>query len=308
MTEIMRGKTVLFTGASRGMGRVAAIQLAQLGAEILVVGHNQTRGSAAVEEIRRSAGSAVFLRADMADAAEVCELAHAVLARGDSIDVLINSAGGIAPSAARTREGVDRGFAQNFLGAFLLTRLLEERLLASTPARVVNVGSAAHRLLKRVDVDTLMRPEADAPRGRIRKGKHQMRSYQTAKLAMITWTGGLARRWQGRVTANILDPAIVKGHSGEQYEGPISMRVLMNHLIPFFVAKSMARGSQQYLRLATDPELANVSGVYFVSGSEKNESRSPLSLDPAVQKHIDDVAEEWAAPYLESAQPAARVP
>jgi NAD(P)-dependent dehydrogenase (short-subunit alcohol dehydrogenase family) len=73
-----------------------------------------------------------------------------------------------------------------------------------------------------------------------------MRSYQTAKLAMTTWTYRLARRWEGRVTANVLDPGIVKGQSGEQYEGPASMRVLMSHVIPFFVAKSMERGPQQY--------------------------------------------------------------
>ena len=131
----MNGKTVLFTGASRGMGRFAAIELARLGAEILVVGHNQARGSAAVEAIRGTGGSARFLRADMGDAAEVGALATAVLAPGGPVHVLIHSAGGLLPADARTGEGVDRGFAQNFLGAFLLTRLLEERLLASAPAR-----------------------------------------------------------------------------------------------------------------------------------------------------------------------------
>src|SRR5215472_53497 len=129
------GKTVLFTGASRGMGRFAAIELARLGAEILVVGHNEARGAAAVEAIRDTGGSARFLCADMGDAADVCELAASVLARSGPVHVLIHSAGGLLPAAARTREGVDRGFAQNFLGAFLLTRLLQERLLASAGDR-----------------------------------------------------------------------------------------------------------------------------------------------------------------------------
>ena len=181
----MKGKTVLFTGASRGMGRFAAIELARLGAEILVVGHHEARGEAAVGAIRRTGGSAHFLRADMGDAAEVSALATAVLARTGPVHVLIHSAGSLLPADARTREGVDRGFAQNFLGAFLLTRLLEER-----------------------------------------------------------------------------------------------------------------RGSQQYVRLAADPALATVSGTYFVSGKEKKEGTSPLSLDPAVQKRIDDAAEAWAAPFL----------
>src|SRR6266851_2423685 len=174
MDTSMKGKTVLFTGASRGMGRFAAIELARRGAEILVVGHHEARGADAVEAIRGTGGSAEFLRADMGDAAEVCALADAVLARSGSIDVLIHSAGGMPPAGAITREGVDRGFAQNFLGAFLLTRLLE-----SAPARVIAVGSGAHKLLKSVDIDVLMRPgKALSQRGSYQRGGYQRGSYQ----------------------------------------------------------------------------------------------------------------------------------
>jgi NAD(P)-dependent dehydrogenase (short-subunit alcohol dehydrogenase family) len=86
----LKGKTVLFTGASRGMGRFAAIELARRGAEILVVGHNESRGASAVKGIRGDGGSAEFLRADLGDAEEVCALADAVLARHGSIDALIS--------------------------------------------------------------------------------------------------------------------------------------------------------------------------------------------------------------------------
>lgn len=296
----MKGKTVLFTGASRGMGRFAAIELARRGAEILVVGHHEARGAAAVEEMRGTSGSADFLRADMGDAEDVCALAEVVLARGGSIDVLIHSAGGLPPSAARTREGVDRGFAQNFLGAFLLTRLLEERLLASAPARVIAVGSAAHRLLKQVDLDAFLRP-GKPPMNRYQRGTYQMLSYQVAKLAVTTWIYGLARRWAGRgVAANVLDPGMVKGEFGEQFEGPAPIHLLMNHVIPFFAAVGTERGSEQYVRLAADPTLVQVSGRYFVSGKEKKEGSSPLSLDPVVQQRINDAAEAWAAPFLRS--------
>jgi NAD(P)-dependent dehydrogenase (short-subunit alcohol dehydrogenase family) len=202
-----------------------------------------------------------------------------VLARGGPVHVLIHSAGGLVPAGARTREGVDRGFAQNFLGAFLLTRLLEECLLASASARVIAVGSSAHRLLKAADLDALIRPGTADPRmGTRLRGRYQMRSYQTAKLAVTTWIYGLARRWAGRgVTAN---PA------------------LMSHVIPFFAAAGTQRGSRQYVRLAADPALAAVSGTYFVGGKEKNEGGSRLPLDPAIQKRIDDAAEAWAAPFL----------
>jgi NAD(P)-dependent dehydrogenase (short-subunit alcohol dehydrogenase family) len=299
----LTGKTVVFTGASRGMGRFAAIQLARRGADILVVGHNEARGAAAVEAIRAAGGSAAFLCADLGDAAAVCALAAAVLARSSSIDVLIHSAGGMPPAGALTREGVDRGFAQNFLGAFLLTRLLEERLIASAPARVIAVGSGAHRLLKRVDVDPLLHPGADLSKlSSFQKGNYQMRSYQTAKLAVITWIFSLARRWADRgVTANVLDPGMVKNEMGDQFEGPAPIRILLSHVIPFFAAVGMERGAEQYVRLAADPALAKVSGRYFVSGKEKPEGSSPLTHDPAIQQRVVDVAEAWAQPFLHRA-------
>jgi len=76
------------------------------------------------------------------------------------------------------------------------------------------------------------------------------------------------------------------------------MQILMSRVIPFFVAAGMQRGSQQYVRLAADPALATVSGMYFVRGKEKKQASSPLSLDPAVQRRIDDAAEAWATPFL----------
>lgn len=145
-----------------------------------------------------------------------------------------------------------------------------------------------------------MRPgTAVPPIGRSQRGRCQMRSYQTAKLAVTTWIYDLARRWAGRgVTANVLDPGMVKNQMDEQFEGPAPTRVLMGHIIPFFAAAGMERGSEQYVRLAADPELANVSGTYFLSGKEKTEASSPLALDPAVQERIGDAAEAWAAPFL----------
>jgi NAD(P)-dependent dehydrogenase (short-subunit alcohol dehydrogenase family) len=294
----MKGKTVLFTGASRGMGCFAAIELARRGADLLVVGHNQGRGAAAVDAIRAVGGSAEFLHADMGDAEEVCALAEAVLARHGSIDVLIHSAGGMPPSGARTREGIDRGFAQNFLGAFLLTRLLEERLLVSAPARVIAVGSSTHRFVKKLDLEQFMRP-ALSRMGSFQKGNYQMQSYQVAKLAVTAWIYSLAHRWTGRgVTANVLDPGMVKGEIGEHFEAPLPIRVLMNQVFPLFLAVGKERGSEQYVRLAADPTLEKVSGTYFVSGREKKEGGSQLSLDPAVQKLVIDVAETWAEPFL----------
>lgn len=292
----MKGKTVLFTGASRGMGQLAAVELGRRGARILVVGHHDGRGAAAVKAIRETGTSADFLRADVGDAEDVSELAEKVLARAASLDVVIHSAGGLQPSAARTREGVDRGFAQNFLGPFLLTRLLEDRLMASAPARLIAVTSSTHRFVKKVDLDRFMHP-VERKMSSFQKGSYQMESYQMAKFALTAWFHGLARRWAGRgVTANLLDPRIVKGEFGAEFESALGLVFKVAGLF----ADPMDRASEQYVRLAADPTLADVSGMYFVSGKEKQEGTSPLSLDPTVQQRVNDVAEAWAAPFLRS--------
>jgi len=91
----------------------------------------------------------------------------------------------------------------------------------------------------------------------------------------------------------------VKGNSGsEHFQGPPVTGILMSHVIPFFATAGMQRGSQQYVRLAADPALATVSGMYFVRGREKRQGSSPLSLDPAIQQRINDAAEAWATPFL----------
>jgi NAD(P)-dependent dehydrogenase (short-subunit alcohol dehydrogenase family) len=300
MEASMNGKTVVFTGATRGMGGFAAIELARRGATILAVGHSRARGTATVEDIRGNGGSAEFLRADMGDAAEVRGLAEAVLARTDMIDVLIHSAGGLASATARTREGVDRGFAQNFLGAYLLTRLLEERLRASAPARVIAVGSSTHRMVKAFDINDFMCPNRNGSgSSSYQRGSYQMRSYQVAKLAVTAWIVSLARRWAGRgVTVNLLDPGMVKSELGEQFEGPAPLGFMMSRLMPFFTAVDPRRASEYYVRLATDFGLVDASGRYFVRGQEKPGDRSPLALDPTVQERIELAAEGWAAPLL----------
>jgi hypothetical protein len=145
-----------------------------------------------------------------------------------------------------------------------------------------------------------MRPTHDFWRSdSYQRGSYQMRSYQVAKLAVTAWIHRLARRWARRgVTANLLDPGVVKSELGEHFEGPALLGFMMSRVIPFFAAVDPERESDQYVRLATDPALANVSGMYFVGGKEKPEDSSSLSLDPGVRECIDEAAKGWAAPFV----------
>ena len=215
----MAGKTVLFTGASRGVGRVAAVEMARLGAQILIVGHDAARGADALADVR-AVGRGEFLLADMADAHSVRELADVVLTRADGLHLLLHNAGGFPSTGLRTAEGVDASYALNFLGPWLLTRLLEPKLLASAPARVIAVSSDAHRIVKKFRLDELTTPGTTLS---------QMDAYAMAKLALCPWIYGLARRWEGRgVTANVLDPGWVRTEMGVQFEGSALQRWLMS--------------------------------------------------------------------------------
>ena len=105
------------------------------------------------------------------------------------------------------------------------------------------------------------------------------------------------------MTANLLDPRMAKGEFGREFEGAAPVR-LMFRIVPLFVATGTEQSAEQYIRLATDPALGNVTGMYFVSGKEKPEDSSKLSLDPVTQRRINDVAEDWAAPFLRGRLPS----
>src|SRR5260370_20788108 len=153
-----KGRTALITGATDGVGRVVARELAKQGWRVLVRGRDRPRGGALVRELEQGGGSASFLAADLASLAEVRRLADAVKKQTDRLDLLINNAGigsiGSAPGRQTRADGHELRFAVNYLAGFLLTHLLLPLLPASAPARIVNVPSAgqhaidfSHRIL-----------------------------------------------------------------------------------------------------------------------------------------------------------------
>ena len=253
------GKTCLVTGATAGIGRVTALELARLGAKVFVVARDPARGEALAREIQGGGGKAELLLADLASQQSIRELARRLLARGEPLHVLVNNAGVFELSRRLNADGIEMVFAVNHLAYFLLTHLLLDRLRASAPARIVNVASDAHRW-GTIDFDDL---EGE-------KSYRSMRIYGRSKLANILFTYELARRLEGTgVTVNCLHPGAVSTRLGAQ-NGAIA-RVLIGLLRPFL--RSPQDGAKTSVHLAAAPEVDGVSGKYFIDCRPAQSSR-----------------------------------
>jgi NAD(P)-dependent dehydrogenase (short-subunit alcohol dehydrogenase family) len=267
----MAGKTVLVTGASRGIGKATALGLSTMGAHVVITGRDGDRTEDAAREIRTASGGQVDVYlADLSAQSEVRRLAEEVLRSYPRIDVLINNVGGYWNTRHVTADGLEQTFALNHLAPFLLTELLLDRLTQSAPARVVTVSSNA-QAQGRIDFDDLQGMTSYSG----------ARAYSQSKLANVLFTYELARRLRGRpVTANALHPGVVSTSFGG--EDPASVqRVFIPFLRPFM--KTAAQGAATSIYLASAPELEQVSGRYFANSKPKKSSERSYHLAAAAR-------------------------
>src|SRR5215471_11101604 len=247
----MKGKTVVITGGTSGIGEVAALELAQMGARIVLVGRDKPRAQTTLARLReRGPGLAHTVHyADLTRLAEMKRVAAQIAGAEPRIDVLINNAGAMFAARRVTEDGLERTFALNHMAYFVVTAGLRERLTASAGARIVNTASDAHRGAM-LDFDNLQSE----------KGFGAMQAYGRSKLCYILFTRELARRLHGTgVTANCLHPGFVATRFGDQSGGLISHMV---RLAKFF-AISPAEGAETMVYLASSPDVAEVTGQYF---------------------------------------------
>jgi NAD(P)-dependent dehydrogenase (short-subunit alcohol dehydrogenase family) len=284
----MQGKTVLITGANQGIGKATALALAQQGARVVVVARNPDKGRAAVADIEAVSGSkqVELIVADLSSQQQVRRVAAEFKARHDRLDVLINNAGVVVPTRHITVDGFEETFAINHLAYFLLTRELLDILLASAPARIVNVSSAAHR-------------HARMQWGDLQFAHHrynQWRAYGQSKLANVLFTYELARRLDLRkVTANALHPGVIASGFGQTYGGATAFFVRLAR--PFFA--STEEGARTSVYLASSPEIAGVTGKYFSKCAPTHSNA--VSYCDASQKKLWALSEEMTKPAARSA-------
>lgn len=247
----MQGKTVVITGATSGIGEVAALRLASKGARIVLVARDKARAAAMLDRLS-VAGPGVEHRVhygDLSRLSEMKRLAAGIALAEPKIDVLINNAGALFNIRQLTEDGLEYTFATNHAAYHVLTLGLEKSLRAAGGARVVNTASGAHRGA-RLDFDDLQSARAYSG----------FKAYGRSKLCNILWTRELAKRWaDAGITVNCLHPGFVATRFGDQSGGFLQSL--------FGVAKIFAispeKGAQTIIHLASAPEVAGVSGGYF---------------------------------------------
>jgi NAD(P)-dependent dehydrogenase (short-subunit alcohol dehydrogenase family) len=247
----MQDKVVVITGATSGIGEIAARRLAGMGARIVLVARDKARGRETLARLHNSNPnvSHSIHYGDLSRISEMKRLAVEIAAAEPRIDVLINNAGALFGSRQVTEDNLEFTFAINHMAYFVLTLGLREQLLASSPARIVNTASDAHKG-RVLDLDDLQST----------KGFSAVNAYGRSKLCNILFTRELSRRWGGkRVTANCLHPGFVATRFGDGSGGFLSRAVRVAKVF----AISPEKGAETIVYLASSPEVASVSGEYF---------------------------------------------
>jgi NAD(P)-dependent dehydrogenase (short-subunit alcohol dehydrogenase family) len=279
MTTIdMQGKVCLVTGSSAGIGKVTAKELAKMGAAVVMVCRNRTKGEAVQTEIKQMSGNAQvdLIVADLSQLSEVRRVANEFKQKYTQLHVLINNAGAVNAEYKSTVDGLETTFETNYLSPFLLTQLLLDTLKASAPARIVNVSSAVH-MTGRIDFADLQRTQR----------YRAMDAYAQSKLAQIFFTYELADQLAGTsVTVNALNPGLVASNFNAGTKG---IGHFLFALLYSIAGISVEKGAQTQLYLATSPEVEGVSGKYFSNCKEKRSSQ--LSHDVAIRRRLWDVSE-----------------
>jgi NAD(P)-dependent dehydrogenase (short-subunit alcohol dehydrogenase family) len=270
----MQGKICMVTGANSGIGKATALGLAQMGATVVMVCRDRTKGEAVQNEIKMKSGNSAvdLLLADLSSQQSIRQLAENFQQHYRQLHVLINNAGVVMMTRRETVDGLEMTFSVNHLAPFLLTNLLLDMLKNSAPARIVNVSSESHQsgYIKMDDLQA-------------EKGYRSWNAYGQSKLALVMFTYELARRLQGTgVTANCLHPGFVATNIGQSGTAPVVRTV-----IKFIFSRlgiNPEEGAKTSIYLASSPDVEGVTGKYFAKSIPIRSA--PISYDESLQRQL----------------------
>lgn len=286
--KALTGKTIVFTGGTDGMGRVAVEMLYNMGANIVLLGRNDDKGKKVIEEIEASGGmgNLEFQRCDVSLMQSVHECAIRILAEHNKIDILVNCAGCNAPERVMTSEGFENIWASNYLGPFLLTEFLLDKIKKSESSRIVNLSSETEAL-GHINFE-------DIP---LETGWSTLNSYAQAKLAVNMYTISLAQELQGTgVTVNSLNPGFIHSNLPRDLKGAMQGFVRTNM---YLFASPPEVGADRIVRLAISSEYEGVNGVYV--SEDTITQPNPEALDSDLRKKLEQVSQSLVKQWLETA-------
>ena len=267
--------TVLVTGATDGLGRGVASELARRGATVLVHGRSAERGERLVDELKQATGNdriQLYL-ADFADLGQVARLADQVTEQHDRLEALVNNAGigsGLPDGRERqeSADGYELRFAVNYLAGYALTERLLPLLRRSAPARIVNVASLGQQ---EIDFDDVM----------LMHGYDGWRAYRQSKLAQVMYTVDLAERIPAaEVTVNSLHPATF-----------MPTKIVTEE--QDYTVDALEYGIANVVRLLVDPDLADVTGSFYDRDAEAK--ADPQAYDPTARKRLRELSRALVA-------------
>jgi NAD(P)-dependent dehydrogenase (short-subunit alcohol dehydrogenase family) len=272
----MKGKTVLITGATSGIGLQTALALTKMGARMVFTTRNLARGEEVGGFLREHAGNdavfPMFCRLD--SLASVGEFCAKFLEQHARLDVLINNAGILQTRRKLSEDGIELTFAVNHLAPFLLTRLLLGRIIECAPARIINVSSDTH-FDAQMDLNDL----------ECKNGFPWMAAYRQSKLANVLFTYSLAEQLNGTgITVNCLHPGFVHTSIFR------NLNPLVRLFLPFR-AISPAKGAETSVFLASDPALEKTTGQYFCK--KKPMRSAPASYDRELATRLWEISMQY---------------
>ncbi|MEO6150195.1 MAG: SDR family oxidoreductase [Mucilaginibacter sp.] len=246
----MSATTTIITGATSGIGKATALELAKKGHALYLLVRDVVKGDELAQQLIKQTGNKEIyaVKCDLSDLHSVHIAAEKLKSRLLAINVLINNAGGIFPEHRFSKDGFEMTFAVNHLGHFALTEYLMPLLLKGQ-ARIINVSSEAHQMSK-PNFDDL----------KCENGYSAWKTYGTAKLYNIWFTKSLTEKYGDKgITAFALHPGLVKSGFGTGLSG--LSRLLLTVVSPFMI--SPEKGAETTVYLATQPNLHTKSGQYF---------------------------------------------